>query len=117
VSRRAQLSWTSPDTPQSSVFLRVDGRWRGTCWVTGERASLDGCHLARSTDSSLAFWFRRLSSFLLYRLLVLLTRVVVGNLHTNLAGVLALAIEAKPFVTLSSTRRDDGTEIRKGLAN
>jgi hypothetical protein len=95
----------------------MDGRWCRACGVTGQRASLDGRHLSGSTHSSLSFWLGRLSPFLLYRLLVLLTGVVVGDLHADLASVLALAVEAEPFVALASTRGDDGVEVRKGLAD
>jgi hypothetical protein len=99
------------------MFWCADGRRRRARRVAGQWSALDGLHLPRSPDGSLALRLRRLPPPLWLGLLSLRARVVVRDLHADLAGVLALAGEAEPLVALAAARRDNGREVRPGLAN
>lgn len=116
--RRAQLSWPCPHTAQSPMFRRVRGRWRRACGVGWQRSPLHRHAFARSTDCwALTVRARRLPPLLYYRLFLLRAAVVVCDLHADLAGVLALAIERVPVVALSAAWRDDRREICPRLSN
>ena len=119
VARRAQLSRTRPDAAQATLFGCVNGRGRGTGGIRGQRAALDGRSLARPTHG----WALLCSMpgggapLIQQGVVGLGPCVVVGEFDADLAGVLALAVEAVPVVARAATGGDDGLKVDPGLAN
>jgi len=66
---------------------------------------------------SMSVWLGHVPPLLRHLLLCLGAGVVVGHFHADFTRVLALAVEAEPLIALSSAGRDDGLEVRIGLAN
>lgn len=108
---------TSLHSSQSTLFRCVNWRWRRSGRVRRQWPPLDGRAFAWTADCRASSRPCALQLLLWWGLLLLRTCIVICELNTNLAGVLAPAIEAVPGVALAAAGDNDGLEAHPSLTN